>query len=200
MKAPGFRALILKLLYHLSQEDKLKATFTYTECIPLVYQLIIHCPEPIVGKELVALAINLTTKPSNAEIMAANGQHEQLIERAFEFKDTLLFKVCRNIAQFYPKSLDILEANMDRYIELAQVSNEHTDLLLELLGTMVYIPSDLWVDKIKKFDFIAFIHNHLVNQYAEDDILLECVMLVGTICRNDDVAQIIASSYLIKLL
>ena len=83
LKAPGFRALILKLLYHLSQEDKLKATFTYTECIPLVYQLIIHCPESIVGKELVALAINLTTKPSNAEIMAANGQHQQLIERAF---------------------------------------------------------------------------------------------------------------------
>lgn len=37
LKAPGFRALILKILYHLSLEDKTKATFTYTECIPLVY-------------------------------------------------------------------------------------------------------------------------------------------------------------------
>jgi hypothetical protein len=37
LKAPGFRALILKILYHLSQEDKLKATFTYTECIPLCF-------------------------------------------------------------------------------------------------------------------------------------------------------------------
>ena len=37
LKAPGFRALILKLLYHMSQEDKLKPVFTYTECIPLVY-------------------------------------------------------------------------------------------------------------------------------------------------------------------
>jgi len=37
LKAPGFRALILKLLYHLSQDEKHKATFTYTECIPLVY-------------------------------------------------------------------------------------------------------------------------------------------------------------------
>ena len=83
LKAPGFRALILKLLYHMSQEDKLKATFTYTECIPIVYQLIIHCPEPIVGKELVALAVNLTTNPRNAEIMAQDDQHEQLILRAF---------------------------------------------------------------------------------------------------------------------
>jgi hypothetical protein len=39
-----------------------------------------------------------------------------------------------------------------------------------------------------------------MDGYAEDDILLECVMLVGTICRNDDIAQTIASSYLIKLL
>ena len=73
LKAPGFRALILKILYHLSQEDKLKATFTYTECIPLCFQLIIHCPEPIVGKELVALAINLTTNSRNSEIMAQEG-------------------------------------------------------------------------------------------------------------------------------
>jgi len=45
--------------------------------------LIIHCPEPIVGKELVALAVNLTTNPRNAEIMAQDDQHEQLILRAF---------------------------------------------------------------------------------------------------------------------
>jgi hypothetical protein len=70
LKAPGFRALILKLLYHLSQEDKLKATFTYTECIPIVYQLIIHCPESIIGKELIALTVNLTTNPRNAELLA----------------------------------------------------------------------------------------------------------------------------------
>jgi hypothetical protein len=123
-----------------------------------------------------------------------------MIDRAFQFRDTLLFKVCRNIAQFYPKSLETLEANMDRYIELAHVSAEHTDLLLELLGTMVYIPTDLWGEKIHKFNFIEYIHNHLINQYAEDDILLECVMLVGTICRNDEIATIIAQSYLIKLL
>ena len=58
LKAPGFRAQIIKLLYHLSLEDKAKATFTYTDCIPLVYQLIIHCPEPIVGKELIACQID----------------------------------------------------------------------------------------------------------------------------------------------
>ena len=98
LKAPGFRALILKMLYHLSLEDKTKATFTYTECIPLVYQLIIHCPEPIVGKELVALAVNLATNTRNAERFAQDEQLEELINRATKYNDTLLFKVCRNIA------------------------------------------------------------------------------------------------------
>jgi hypothetical protein len=51
LKAPGFRAQIIKLLY----------TFAFTDCIPLVYQLIIHCPEPIIGKELIGLAVNLAS-------------------------------------------------------------------------------------------------------------------------------------------
>ena len=74
---------------------------------------------------------------------------------------------------------------MDRYIELAQNSEEHTDLLLELLGTMVYMPTDKWGEQMEKWGVIEFLHNNLENAYAEDDILLESVMLVGTICRND---------------
>ena len=47
---------------------------------------------------------------------------------------------------------------------------------------------------------IEFLHNHLMNGYAEDDIVLESVMLCGTICRNEATAQMIANSYLIRLL
>ena len=53
---------------------------------------------------------------------------------------------------------------------------------------MVYIPTDLWAEKIEQWNMIEFLHNHLMNGYAEDDIVLECVMLVGTLCRNDDIA------------
>ena len=55
-------------------------------------------------------------------------------------------------------------------------------------------------EKLEQYGMIEFLHNHLMNTYAEDDILLECVMLVGTICRNDNIANIISQSYLIKLL
>lgn len=39
-----------------------------------------------------------------------------------------------------------------------------------------------------------------MNGYAEDDVVLECVMLCGTMCRNDSTAELIANSYLIRLL
>jgi hypothetical protein len=65
---------------------------------------------------------------------------------------------------------------------------------------MVYIPTDKWSEVIKKTNFIEFIHNNLVNGFAEDDIVLESVMLIATICRSERIAGMIASSYLIKML
>lgn len=72
--------------------------------------------------------------------------------------------------------------------------------MLELLGTMVYIPSDKWEETIHATNFIDFIHRNLVNGFAEDDIVLESVMLIATICRNEDIAELIANSHLIKML
>jgi Kinesin-associated protein (KAP) len=62
---------------------------------------------------------------------------------------------------------------------------------------MVYIHSDKWEEMIGKTNFIEFIHS---NRFAEDDIVLESVMLVGTICRNDGIATMVGNSYLIKML
>jgi len=72
--------------------------------------------------------------------------------------------------------------------------------MLELLGTMVYICTDEWAQIIEKTNFIEFLHNNLVNGFAEDDIVLESVMLIATMCRTEEIAQMIAQSYLIKML
>jgi hypothetical protein len=72
--------------------------------------------------------------------------------------------------------------------------------MLELIGTMVYIPTDQWEIVIQKTNFLEFLHSNLVNGFAEDDIVLECVMLISTICRTENISQMIASSYLINML
>lgn len=83
---------------------------------------------------------------------------------------------------------------------MAQQCGENSDLQIELIGTMVYIHTDKWYEMVPRTNFIEFLHNNLVNGFAEDDIVLECVMLIATICRNDQIATQIASSYLIKML
>jgi len=45
LKVGQYWSILLRILYHLSSEDKIKNTFAYTSCIPLIYQLIIHFPE-----------------------------------------------------------------------------------------------------------------------------------------------------------
>ena len=54
---------------------------------------------------------------------------------------------------------------------------------------MVYVHTDKWEEIINKTNFIEFMHNNFVNGFAEDDIVLESVMLVATVVRNDAIAQ-----------
>ncbi len=53
---------------------------------------------------------------------------------------------------------------------------------------MVYIHSDKWNEMLMKTNFLEFSHSILVNGFAEDDIILESVMLIATVCRNDEIA------------
>lgn len=65
---------------------------------------------------------------------------------------------------------------------------------------MVYIHSDIWEEAIHKTNFFEFVQGSLLSGFSEDDIILETVMLTATICRNDDIATLVANSYLIKML
>lgn len=201
LKVAQYRSILLRILYHLSSDDKIKATFAYTSCIPLVYQLVIHFPDPIIGKELIALAINLTTNKTNAALISQDEQLEALMQRAFKYHDVLLFRVIRNIAQFGPvTNIDIYEKYMDDILELTKQSGDNTDLQIELIGTLVYINSEKWDVYLTEGDFLDFVHSNLVSDYSEDDLVLETIMLIGTMCRSEKCADAIANSYVIGML
>jgi len=201
LKVAQYRSILLRILYHLSSDDKIKATFAYTSCIPLVYQLVIHFPDAIIGKELVALAINLTTNKTNAALISQDDQLEALVQRAFKCNDVLLFRVIRNIAQFGPiTNIDIYEKYMDNILELVKQCGDNTDLQIELIGTLVYINNDKWDVVLADGDFLDFIHRNLVSDYSEDDLVLETIMLIGTMCRSEKCAEAISHSYIIGML
>ena len=69
-KIQEFRGLVLRILYNLSLEDKSKPLFFETDCIYILYELLYNFPEPIIGIELAALTLNLTTYPQNAQKLA----------------------------------------------------------------------------------------------------------------------------------
>jgi len=159
---PTHRGLVLKILYQLSQDDKTKATFTYTDCISLVCQFIINFPQPKIGPELVALAINLSTNAKNAANMAEGDNYEVLIKRALKNKDILLLKVIRNITQFANmKVKDTLEKYVMEFIKIVMQPKELPEMQIELLGTLVYANLNNWDEVLKKTGLLKFIEAHI---------------------------------------
>jgi hypothetical protein len=71
-KRKEFRGLVLRILYNLSLEEKAKPMFFETDCILILYELLYHFPEPIIGIELAALTLNITTYPQNAQKLASS--------------------------------------------------------------------------------------------------------------------------------
>lgn len=59
--------MAINILYLLTIDERIRVTFSYTDCMSLIVKLIVHFPEPIVGKELVAIGINLSANKKNAE-------------------------------------------------------------------------------------------------------------------------------------
>jgi hypothetical protein len=70
-KRKEFRGLVLRILYNLSLEEKSKPFFYNTDCLFILYELLYHFPEPIIGIELAALTLNLTTNSKNAQKIAS---------------------------------------------------------------------------------------------------------------------------------
>ena len=102
LKKPKFRSIIICLLYQITNDDTTREGFHKTDCMFLIYKLIKHFPEQIVGRELVSLAINLCTVRANSEALSEGEQLESIIKRAKKKGDILLFKLLRNVAQFAP--------------------------------------------------------------------------------------------------
>ena len=112
LKHAPFRQISLKVLYHLSMDDKCKSMFTYTEAIPIIMQLLINFPNNKIPIELIALAINLSHNARNAEMMAKEGGLKKLFQRVLKYRDVLLMKVLRNISRHtYDKACDSGESS-----------------------------------------------------------------------------------------
>jgi Kinesin-associated protein (KAP) len=69
-------------------DDAAKGMFAYTtEAVPILMQLILNFPQPLLAKELAALAINMSLNARNAELMCAQRGLQHLMDRVVETRD-----------------------------------------------------------------------------------------------------------------
>eukprot|EP00164_Ancoracysta_twista_P002021 GFYU01002664.1.p1 GENE.GFYU01002664.1~~GFYU01002664.1.p1 ORF type:complete len:747 (-),score=301.65 GFYU01002664.1:27-2267(-) len=198
LKVPHFRSVTLRLLYHMSIEDKCKSMFTYTDCIPLIKQLIVNYPENYVAKELVALAVNLTANSRNAEKMCEQDGLHLLMDRSFRTRDALLMKVIRNLSQHDGASKTLFTDYIVDLVLLAK-ETEESDLLVEVLGTLgnLTLPEYDFARLIEEYDLLEFFAKHLTPGYSDDDIVLEVVIFIGTLATDPECGPLVAHSNLV---
>jgi hypothetical protein len=218
LKTPAFRARALRLLYHMSIEDRCKSMFTYTDGLPLIMGMIINFPQDSLPKELAGLSVNISLNPRNAEVMVGNRGLNHLMDRMMTTKDSLLMKIIRNISLWSFNSQQSLEnadlqykyrglwsPHIKNLCRLAVDADNH-DLLVEVLGTLANLTIlDLpmnqgWSKLLGDYNIMSLITKLLVPGMAQNDVLLEVVMIIAAAASDTHSSRMLVSNNIIGLL
>lgn len=213
LRNPPFRHIVLRLLYHFSMDDRCKSLMAYhLDGMVMLLQLVVHFPEPRVGKDLVALVVNLSTHPRCAEVMVRQSNlFPQVVLRVLKTRDPLLCKVVRHCSSHpgvLEPMLELLQSEsvrmskwMHEYVRIAPSCVDNPDLLAELLGTLVNVTlPDIQWGELCEAGLVDLLTRLLVPGFSEDDVVLECVMLVGNLALCRESANYVAGSRLPSLL
>lgn len=185
IKVKNMRSLIIKILYNISKYPETASLFSETDCMEIIYELIIKFPEPKLELELAALTLNLTTYPQNCEVIAKENKIKLLLERAFKNSDFYLIKIVKNIIKFGENEdlNDMFENYIDQFIETLQTKKSDDSFGTELIEILSSIETD-WTDKVEKYGLIEFIETNLEKFNGIQDILFKLILFLGNISKS----------------
>ncbi|XP_048505899.1 kinesin-associated protein 3 isoform X2 [Athalia rosae] len=188
------KTTILGLLYHLSMDDKVKSMFTYTDCIPMVTDMLLVSDDNQIKPELTALCINLAANKRNAQLMVENNILQGLIRRAFRTQDPLIMKMIRNISQHDSTKESFVEFVGDFATALTQSDSQ--DFVLEIVGVLgnLTLPDLDYSQILRRCNLIPWIRNNLVPGKAQDDLVLEVVIFLGTAACDEMCARLMCKA------
>ncbi|KAM4738542.1 kinesin-associated protein 3a [Anableps anableps] len=195
------RQLAMCVLYHISMDDRFKSMFAHTDCIPQLMKMVLGCREDQLDVELVSLCINLAANRSNAQIFCEGNGLKMLMKRALKLKDVLVMKMIRNLSQHGGAIKNLF---LDHVGDLAaQISKEEAEeFVIECLGTLanLTIPDLDWELVLKEYNLVPYLKDRLKPGSAEDDLILEVVILIGTVSMDDSCVAMLAKSGIIPAL
>lgn len=166
-------------------------------------KMIIESQSEQIDLELVALGVNLALNNKCAQQMIEHNKKKGLkllIKRAFKFKDSLVMKLVRNISQH-----DEVKKYFCEYVGLfgqTIATEENQDFLIEVVGTLGNLNiSDIDYEMVlKEFHLVDWIKTMLQPGQAEDDLVLDVIVLIGAVCNDDACANLLSKSGIIEIL
>nr|CAD7425413.1 unnamed protein product [Timema monikensis] len=187
-------AIVLRILYHMSMDDRCKSMFTYTECVPMAMSMLLDSSEEEANLELIALCINLAINKRNAQMMVENNRLQNLMTRAFRNQDSLLMKMLRNIAQHDSTKQSFVEFVGDIAKAIGVCENE--DFVVECVGVLgnMTLPDLDFSQLMQRFNLIPWIFNVLVPSRRDDDLVLEVVVFLGTAAADEGCATLLCKA------
>uniref|UniRef100_A0A671VH40 Kinesin-associated protein 3b n=1 Tax=Sparus aurata TaxID=8175 RepID=A0A671VH40_SPAAU len=195
------RQVAMRILYHISIDDRFKGMFVYTDCIPQLMQMLYEHSEEDVEAEIISICINLAANKRNAQLMCEGNGLKMLMKRALKMKDCLLMKMIRNISQHDGPTKPLF---IDYVGDLAaEIRAEEEEVwVLECLGTLanLTIPDLDWELVLKEYNLVPYLKDRLKPGSAEDDLILEVVIMIGTVSMDDACAAMLAKSGIIPAL
>ncbi|XP_025833909.1 kinesin-associated protein 3 isoform X2 [Agrilus planipennis] len=191
---------VMKLLYHLSYDNDVKTQFAYTDCVSLIFDMLELSVTEEVDQVMLALCINLSMNPQNAQLMVDNNGLQSLMTRAFRYQDALLMKMIRNISEHESLKPNFIEFVGD--LAKAVIESKKEDFIIECLGVLsnLNLPDLDWAEIFKHFDMITWFKNVVKRNNVEPDFVLEIIVLLGTAAYDESCAQLICNSDLLQLL
>lgn len=195
------RQVVMRILYHVSMDDRFRGMFVYTDCIPQLMQMLYDSGGEEMEAELISICINLAANKRNALLMCEGNGLKMLMKRALKTKDCLLMKMIRNISQHDgPTKPLFIDYVGDLAAEIR--SEEEEEWVLECLGTLanLTIPDLDWELVLKEYNLVPFLKDKLKPGSAEDDLILEVVIMIGTVSIDDACAVMLAKSGIIPAL
>uniref|UniRef100_T1IWM8 Kinesin-associated protein 3 n=1 Tax=Strigamia maritima TaxID=126957 RepID=T1IWM8_STRMM len=192
-------SIVLCILYHLSMDDKCKSLFTYTDCIPIVMKMLLECQTERVELELIALCINLASNKRNAQLICEGAGLKLLMKRAFKLHDPLLMKMIRNISQHDgPTKQQFVEFVPD--LANAILKGENEEFILECVGILgnITVAGMDYKQILTKYQLLPWLKNKLVSGTCEDDLVLEVVILIGTLALEESCALLLTKSGMLQ--
>lgn len=201
----------LKLLYHMTLDPPVRSSLIRTSPhLPSLALQLARSKEQ--EPEAVALLVNLAADEAAACLILAEDSFMAAALKAFKHKNIGMLKVVRHIASHTASRSILLDVmgggDSSSYAWLVQLvqmvkatAADRHDVLVEVLGILAALdcPEVPWVD-LCEAGLLEPLPRLLMVGFAEDDVVLEAVMLLSLLALDPPAAALLPSSKVIGLL